>query len=162
MSARTHPTHEHSRITVGIVTYNSAGHIGSCLESISAHLAEAFPIVLVLDNASTDGAPEMVRNSFPDALLIKNDRNLGFSKAVNQGLAHLEQNEISSDYILLLNNDAYFVDDSMAGMLAYMDTREDIQAAIPAVFGEEGRLQTGIGGYDLTIKAIIERTYDGS
>lgn len=141
-------------VAVIIVSWNRKNLIKRCLRSLDTHLRLSRTII-VIDNASADGTPEMVRNHFPDVLLIENDRNLGFSKAVNQGITFLNQYHIPADFVLLLNNDAYFEDDSMTGMLVHMDKREDVQAAIPAVFGKENRLETGVGGYDLSLKTAL-------
>jgi GT2 family glycosyltransferase len=141
-------------VAVIIVSWNRKNLLKRCLLSLDAHLRLSHSVIII-DNASTDGTPEMVRSRFPDVILIENDRNLGFSKAVNQGITLLNQHHFPADFVLLLNNDAYFEDDSIAGMLAHMDQREDVQAAIPAVFGKENRLETGVGGYDLSLKTAF-------
>jgi N-acetylglucosaminyl-diphospho-decaprenol L-rhamnosyltransferase len=82
--------------SVVIVTYNSRGVIGPCLESC---LAAGLTSVVVVDNRSTDGTAAEVRR-FPSVHLIENLVNRGFAAAVNQGAA-----EIESDFILLLNPD---------------------------------------------------------
>ena len=142
------------KVAVIIVSWNRKNLLKRCLLSLDSHLRLSHTVIII-DNASADGTPEMVRSRFPDVLLIENDRNLGFSKAVNQGIALLIQHHIAADFVLLLNNDAYFEDDSIAGMLAHMDRRGDVQAAIPAVFGKENRLETGVGGYDLSLKTAF-------
>jgi len=83
------------QVGIVIVTYNSASEIGACLDAAMATGAE----VIVVDNASTDGTLELVRQR--GATLIANPMNRGFAAAVNQGI-HL----VSADYILLLNPDA--------------------------------------------------------
>ena len=83
------------QVGIVIVTYNSAGEIGPCLDAAMATGAE----VLVVDNASTDGTPEQVRGR--GAAVVLNSVNRGFAAAVNQGI-HL----VTTDYILLLNPDA--------------------------------------------------------
>lgn len=138
------------RIAVIVVSWNRKELLRRCLSSLHSHFLFS-RIVLVIDNASTDGTPDMIRNNFPDVYLFENDRNLGFSKAVNQGLAYLKLFRIRSDYVLLLNNDAYFVDDSFAGMLDYLDRKNNVLAALPAVFVKDKNLQTGVGGYDLSV-----------
>jgi N-acetylglucosaminyl-diphospho-decaprenol L-rhamnosyltransferase len=78
---------------VVVVTYNSSGVIGDCLDSCAG-----LPIVVV-DNASSDGTLDAIGNR-PNVRPIANSRNRGFAAAVNQGVAALD-----ADLILLLNPD---------------------------------------------------------
>jgi GT2 family glycosyltransferase len=81
-----------------VVTYNSAALIGACLDSCLAH--EPGAELVVVDNASQDRTPEVVR-SRPLVRLIANTENIGFAAAVNQGVR-----ATTAPYILLLNPDA--------------------------------------------------------
>ena len=72
--------------SVLIVSWNTREHLRRCLASLRA-AGEADDLeVIVVDNASRDGSAEMVREEFPGARLIVNDRNEGFTSATNQGL----------------------------------------------------------------------------
>lgn len=79
-----------------IVTYNSEGEIGSCLDSLRSRVEH----VVVVDNASSDGTLAEVRKR-PFAALVANAENRGFAAAVNQAIQALD-----TPYILLLNPDA--------------------------------------------------------
>ncbi len=83
-----------NRTGVVVVTYNSAEVIERCLDSCGD-----LPVV-VIDNASGDGTPELVRGR-GSVVLIANADNRGFAGAVNQGVAAL-----GTELILLLNPDA--------------------------------------------------------
>jgi len=85
------------RTGIVIVTYNSAGVIGPCLDSC---LAAGVSEIVVVDNASEDGTVAEVRRR-PSVCCLVNTGNAGFAAAVNQGIAALE-----ADYILILNPDA--------------------------------------------------------
>jgi GT2 family glycosyltransferase len=82
-------------VGIVIVTYNSEGEIGPCLDAVLPLDAE----VVVVDNASVDGTVEQVRRR--GVALIANTVNRGFAAAVNQGIG-----AICSDFVLLLNPDA--------------------------------------------------------
>lgn len=84
------------RLGVVIVSYNTKDHLRACLES----LGEADEVIVV-DNASHDGSPEMVAADFPHIHLIANAKNRGFGAANNQGL-----DAMTSELALLLNSDA--------------------------------------------------------
>jgi hypothetical protein len=86
-----------SSVSVIIVSYNTKDKLRQCLSCIEPEFE-----VIVVDNDSKDGSPEMVRNEFPGVNLIENPANLGFGAANNIGCkaAH-------SDLVLFLNSDAY-------------------------------------------------------
>ncbi len=72
--------------------------------------------ILVVDNASADGSPEVVRDEFPEARLIQNEENVGFARAVNQAWPHA-----SGRYWLLLNSDTEVGDGAVDALVAFMD-----------------------------------------
>src|SRR5579862_1868913 len=82
-------------VGIVIVTHNSAGDIGPCLDAALATGAE----VVVVDNGSSDETLSEIRERRVD--LIANPDNRGFASAVNQGVRAL-----SAEYLLLLNPDA--------------------------------------------------------
>src|SRR5437764_12481914 len=74
--------------------------------------------VIVVDNASTDGSVEMVRDEFPDARLIVRERNVGVS-ALNSGVMAAR-----GDWVLILDDDCYLPPDGLARALAAADERD--------------------------------------
>lgn len=85
--------------TIVIPNYNGIKYIQACLESLYGGTAKEFEVIVV-DNASTDGSMELVRDQFPGVRLIVNRENTGFSHAVNQGIR-----ASTTPYVILLNND---------------------------------------------------------
>lgn len=69
---------------LSIVVTSSRGLHEACLSSVTAGLGDRATEVFVVDNASTDGSPEMVATLYPTVRLIRNARNLGFAAANNQ------------------------------------------------------------------------------
>jgi N-acetylglucosaminyl-diphospho-decaprenol L-rhamnosyltransferase len=91
-----------ARLTVLVVTYNSARHVDACFTSLAAarlHGAE----VVVVDNASTDGTPDAVRSRFPWVTVLDAGSNLGFAGGNNLGIAHALS--AGAEWIYLLNPD---------------------------------------------------------
>ena len=88
-----------TKSTIVIPNYNGINYIQACLESLYSGTAKDLEIVVV-DNASTDGSMELVRDQFPKVRLIVNEKNMGFSHAVNQGIR-----VSATPYVILLNND---------------------------------------------------------
>jgi N-acetylglucosaminyl-diphospho-decaprenol L-rhamnosyltransferase len=101
------------KVFVIIVTYNGADHIRKCLTSLS-RLDHEHKIIIV-DNGSSDGTQDIVRDEFPDVEFVQSPSNLGFGKANNIGIGNaLSQ---GADAIFLLNQDAYVLDGSFDQVL---------------------------------------------
>lgn len=88
-----------TKSTIVIPNYNGSKYIQACLESLYGGTTKEIEVVVV-DNASTDGSMELVRDQFPQVRLIANKQNTGFSHAVNQGIR-----ASATPYVILLNND---------------------------------------------------------
>lgn len=84
------------RSTVVIPNYNGIEYVEKCLISLRHEPAR----VILVDNGSTDGSLELVREKFPEVRLIAMDRNYGFCKAANRGMEASK-----TTYVILLNND---------------------------------------------------------
>lgn len=90
-------------VFVIIVTYNGLKWYDRCLSSLRQ---STLPVTsIVVDNASTDGSCEYIRQHFPEVTLLPQNKNLGFGQANNLGMKQaLEQ---GADYVFLLNQDAW-------------------------------------------------------
>jgi GT2 family glycosyltransferase len=86
-------------VSIVIVTWNSAGTLAACLESIQEQTYPSIEVVVV-DNASSDQSVELVRENFPGAKVIRNDANLGFCQGQNIGI-----HATSGEYVMPLNPD---------------------------------------------------------
>lgn len=84
------------RSTVVIPNYNGMEYVEKCLASLQKEPAG----VILVDNGSTDGSRELVREKFPEVRMIALDQNYGFCTAVNRGMEACE-----TTYVILLNND---------------------------------------------------------
>ena len=91
------------KATVVIPNLNGAGWLRDSIESVYAQTEQDFELI-VIDNASTDESLEIARSyqGRPGYTLIENDRNTGFSYAVNQGIRLAK-----GEYVALFNNDAF-------------------------------------------------------
>jgi GT2 family glycosyltransferase len=88
------------RTAVVIPTYEAHEQLAAALESLYRQTVPAR--VIVVDNASSDGTAEMVRERFPRVELVRSERNLGFGPAINKVALSLE----GVDVLVLVNNDA--------------------------------------------------------
>lgn len=126
-------------VSTVIVTYNSAGDIGACLAALAASEGTARQKVVVVDNASTDGTAELVAQDFPDVQLIKNERNVYYAAACNQG-----GKAVKSDYVLLLNPDVQVEPDTLSLMVDNLESTPYVAAAAPRLVYPDGLLQQSV------------------
>lgn len=142
------------RVVFIIVTWNRKKLLDQCLRSLRKFIRSSYKII-VIDNASADGSQKHIKETYPEVILIENAKNLGFSKANNIGIDHIRTHKINSDYIIFLNNDTEFRDNSVEVLLDHMDKNSNIKAAIPTIMHERHIYQTGTGGYELTLSTAF-------
>lgn len=122
--------------SVIIVSFNTCELLRDVLRRTSHQLGVPHEIVVV-DNASRDGSPEMVAREFPDVRLIRNKENVGFGRANNQGMAAAR-----AEVFILLNSDAWPVDSRLGGLAARLLGGEpDVGVLGPRLLEADGRLQ---------------------
>ena len=121
------------KVSVIIVNYNVKYFLQVCLHSVFRAAQGMAVEVIVVDNNSADDSCDMVQQQFPQAILIANKDNKGFSKANNQGVAIAK-----GDYILFLNPDTVVPDDFFTKTVAYMDAHPDAGALGPRLIDGKG------------------------
>lgn len=121
---------------VCIVTRKSKEVLLDCLVSLYEQTQGLDLDVVVVDNDSQDGTVEEVRLKFPNVKLILNNENLGFSRAVNQGLRILD-----ARYYALLNPDAIVLDRALPRLIQFMEENPQAGVCVPKVLNSDGTLQ---------------------
>jgi GT2 family glycosyltransferase len=86
-----------------IVTYNGMQWYDRCFSSLQKSIIPV--LMIVVDNASSDGTTAYIRQNYPEIILMESKENLGFAKANNLGLKYAMDN--GADYVFLLNQDAW-------------------------------------------------------
>lgn len=123
-------------LSIIIVSFNATELLRSCLRSIyRGHIGFPFEVI-VIDNASCDGAPGMVRSEFPQVRLIENPRNVGFAAANNQGLR-----VATGRFALLLNSDCEVLADALHELVWYAKDHPEAGIVAPQLLNSEGSLQ---------------------
>ena len=91
-----------TKATILIVNWDGRHLLAECLPSVieAVQYAGGCHEILVVDNGSTDGSVEFIRNAFPSVRVLPLDRNYGFSGGNNRGIA-----QAKTDIVVLLNND---------------------------------------------------------
>ena len=124
-----------TELTIVIVNYNATDYLDQCLESIARETQRCRFRVVVVDNASTDQDPAILKKNHPTIDLLSNQTNLGFATACNQGIRLRP-----SSYYLLLNPDSLILDGAIDRSLEFLGSRPD--AAVGCrVLNPDGTLQ---------------------
>lgn len=123
-------------LSMCIVSYNCRGLLARCLESIREHADDLSPEIIVADNASEDGTPEMLAERFPEVRVLANTENRGFAAGINQAMA-----AASGDVLMMLNPDTEVREGTLGHLVRFLSGRAEAGAIGPAVFGPDGELQ---------------------
>jgi N-acetylglucosaminyl-diphospho-decaprenol L-rhamnosyltransferase len=118
-----------------VVTYDSAAWIERCLSS----LGDA-PTVVV-DDGSTDGTVQLVRERFPDVRVVEAE-NRGLAAGWNTGIRETE-----GRYVLLMNADAWLVGDALSRLVTFADRRPQAAIVAPRLLNLDGSLQRSVRGF---------------
>jgi len=128
------------RLSVIIVTFNSAREIGECLQALRDAAPRLPHDILVVDNASTDDTVAVLARDWPEVRAVANDANRGFGAAANRGIR-----ETTGDRLLLLNPDARVTAGAIDRLLAALDASPVIAIAGPRLVDDAGRAEVSYG-----------------
>ncbi len=127
-------------LSIIIVNWNTRELLAGCLESLersNVRTLERLNVeTFVVDNASTDGSADMVRERFPWARLIENCENVGFARANNQALR-----QATGRYVLLLNSDTAVQPGALETLVRFMDGNARAGACGARLLNSDGSLQ---------------------
>ncbi len=124
-------------ISIIIVTFNSLEPLKVCLQSLLASLRDDLKFeVIIVDNNSQDGFDRFVQENYPNLNLIKNELNVGYTKAMNQGLRIAK-----GKYLVQLNPDVFLNPGTFQSLIAWMDDHLDVGICIPKVLNQDGTFQ---------------------
>jgi len=148
-----------TNLAVIIVSWNTRDLLRRCIATVHTSLANTtigYQIVVV-DNASVDGTPAMLRAEHPEVALIEAERNLGFAGGNNLALRRVLSSELRGmsyentskliplnsirDYIFLLNPDTEVVGDAIARLVDYLDAHPDVAVVGPRLRYPDGSVQ---------------------
>lgn len=122
-----------SALSVIIVVWNAKKYVLECLDSLREQCKSVYSEVIVVDNCSSDGTPEIIAERFPEFKLIRNPENYGFAKANNIGIA-----ASSGRYICLVNSDVKFTEDCISPLLRYLGEHPKVGMVGPKMIQSNG------------------------
>ncbi|MFH1690123.1 MAG: sugar transferase [Candidatus Eisenbacteria bacterium] len=140
-------------LSIVIVGYNSLPELGECLASVRDSDGSARIEAVVVDNASTDGTVEFLEREHPEVRLVANGRNVGYSRAVNQGIA-----EARAGYVLVLNPDIVVLPGALDRLVSFMDERPNVGIAGSKLLNPDGSLQHSCRRFYTFWTLVLRRT----
>ncbi|HEX3266725.1 MAG TPA: glycosyltransferase family 2 protein [Gaiellaceae bacterium] len=131
-------------VSVVVVTFNALPWIERALESVRGYET------IVVDHGSTDGTLELVRERFPEARLIEQE-NKGLGGGSNAGMR-----VASGAYFLLLNSDAWALDDAVERLAAFAGDHPEAAVVGPKLLNPDGSLQRSVRGFPTVWRLATE------
>lgn len=123
-------------LSIVILSYNTKALTRECLMSLSASRLGAYTMeVIVCDNGSTDRSAAMIKQEFPNVIVIENGKNLGFAAGNNPGIKRAR-----GRFVLLLNSDTEVPKNTLRTMIRFMDDNPAAGAATSKVVLQDGSL----------------------
>ncbi|HEY7381909.1 MAG TPA: glycosyltransferase family 2 protein [Gaiella sp.] len=136
-----------SGVAAVVVTYDALPWLEQCLDSLRG------VETVVVDHGSTDGTPALVRERFPDVRLVEQE-NLGLAAGWNRGIA-----EVEADCVLVVNADAWLLDDALEQLVAVARRRPRAAWVGPKLLNPDGSLQRSVRGFPTLWRLATEYLY---
>jgi GT2 family glycosyltransferase len=137
------------KLSVIVVTWNAATFIEDCLGSLIKEVEGIDNEIIVVDNSSADGTPDIIRRNYPQVTLIENRENKGFGTANNQGIKASK-----GKLLLLINPDTVTPPGAVKGMVRFIEGRSDAGMVGPEQRNGKGDIQMNWGRW--TSRGLIE------
>lgn len=125
-----------AKVSGCIVTYNNRDVIYECIDSILEYTTDVDFSLYVVDNGSTDGTLDIIRNNFKQVKLICNAENMGFGHGHNKVLT-----DIDSEYHAVINPDITLNMDTISLLCGYLKDNPDTAVVTPKILNEDGTQQ---------------------
>ncbi|MEE1064589.1 MAG: glycosyltransferase family 2 protein [Acutalibacteraceae bacterium] len=136
-------------VTGSIVTYNNMSTIDETLKTLYEYTKDINFKLYVVDNNSTDGTVEHIKENYPQVEVVALKENIGFGAGHNKAVRMVD-----SDYHVIINPDIVFIENSIKKMVDYLENNEDIGVLSPKICFPDGREQI-LGKKDPHFKYIL-------
>jgi GT2 family glycosyltransferase len=143
-------------LSITICSWNTQDDLRACLASLHRVGDEANMEVIVLDNNSEDGSPDMVEHEFPSVRLFRMSRNLGFTGGQNHMLEHRK-----GRHALLLNSDTIVHEGAIRTMMEYLEANPKVGIVGPKLLNPDGSLQFSARRFPTPTAALFRNTAFG-
>lgn len=142
-----------AEVSAILVNYNAGEELAGALRSIADEMAGLRWEAVVVDNASSDGSGAAVDGFAPHARLVRNERNVGFARGVNQGLS-----ATSGALVLIMNPDCRLAAGALALLRRELDQHAACAIAGPRILNPDGTVQGSARGDPDMFTGLFGRT----
>lgn len=140
-------------LSIIILNYKTRGLLKQCLRGIQLFDLKMDYEIIVVDNHSHDGTPEMMREEFPEIKFIASPVNRGHAGGINLGLK-----EAKGKYLLLLNTDIAVLNNAIKKMYDFMESHPKVGLAGPKLLNPDGSIQFSCLRFPRFLTPIYRRT----
>ena len=126
---------------MAIVNWNGIDYIARCLDAVMGQTLPPAEVVVV-DNGSCDGSPLLVRERYPQVVLVERPTNEGFCKGYNRAIRHSR-----FPYVLILNNDVFLDRDFLLQAVAAIDRSPGIGSVAARIVNADSGEVADVGHY---------------
>ncbi|MFT4583124.1 MAG: GT2 family glycosyltransferase [Gammaproteobacteria bacterium] len=137
-------------LSIIIPTYNGREVTRACLDSIFANPPTKTFEVFVIDDASNDNTDELVRDSYPQVNLLRNDINVNYGRSNNRAM-----DVARGKYFYLLNNDTLMLPNALDNMIDFLDEHPDAGGVGSKLFNEDGSIQWSVKSLPCATSALF-------
>lgn len=141
-------------LSISIVSYNTKDLLCACLSSLRKLRDEVTFETIVVDNNSSDGSVDMVRDEFPEVLLIELNENLGYGRANNRGLE-----KAGGRYFFILNSDTEVQAGALRTLVDFLDENPEAGAVTAQLILPDNSIQPSCATDPNLLKVFWEQTY---
>lgn len=127
---------EKMQVTGCIVTYNNAGCIDACVDSVLRETKNVNFQLYISDNCSQDETVQIIRSKYPQVVILENHHNGGFGYGHNQMLKIVD-----SKYHVVINPDIVIKEDVIGELVDYMEKHPEVGMVTPKVLNKDGTEQ---------------------
>jgi N-acetylglucosaminyl-diphospho-decaprenol L-rhamnosyltransferase len=135
---------------VAVVSWNARELLAKCLRSLQRDTDEGLVEVWVIDNASTDGSPDLVRRDFPWVSLIQTEQDLGFGAAVN-----VIARRTKSEWFVQSNEDVEVLPGAIRRLIEAGEQHPDAALVAPRLLNLDGSTQQSIGQFPSLMQTAV-------
>jgi N-acetylglucosaminyl-diphospho-decaprenol L-rhamnosyltransferase len=141
------------KVLMGIVTYNHRRFIAPCLDSVPACAKHNSLKVILVDNCSSDGSAQLVRERYPRVEVVERERSYSFAANNNVAFAGCP-----SEYFLMLNPDTVLGEGAVDTLVRFMQDHPDCGACGPKLVFPDGSLQHSCRRFPTVWSTLLRRS----
>jgi GT2 family glycosyltransferase len=140
-------------LSIVLLNYKSKGLLRQCINGLLAAPHGKSYEIIVVDNDSEDGTPEMITQEFPEVRCIVSPTNCGFGPGNNIGIR-----EAKGRYVVIMNPDIVVLDGALDCLVDYMDEHSDVGMVGPQLMNPDRSIQYSCYQYPTPMIPVYRRT----